>query len=328
MPFVKNRQILAYGSGYALAATLEQTDLKIKYIVDDNPAHEGQTAHGIPIQPSSILLSENHNDVFIIIFAYTTNALEKISDRLRGMGFEYYKDFIDCSIFHFFSISEKLQSCFSIQPMYTDYLRIKSNTLYSTLKNNSYIAGTWLLCELYSNLCSNLEGSIAECGVYTGGNALISMITVREFLKKEYYLFDSFEGFPEISAYDPDSRKNDFQENDFQMIKDKFIEYPNVKIVKGLFEDTLQSVENEKFCMVYMDSDLYESTKECCEFFYDKMVSGGVMVCHDYWVPKSEFPDKPSVFTGAKKAMDEFFANTPEEIVVFPETSHAVVVKN
>lgn len=327
LPHIQDREILAYGSGYALAATLEKLDLKIKYVVDDKPGYEGMNACGIPICPSTRLESEDPEKVFIIIFAYTSHAIQKISGRLKNMGFQYHKDFLDCSIFHFFSVGRELESRFSIQADYNMFLRIRSSSLNSTLNNNSYIAGTWLFCELYRHLCANLEGSIAECGVYTGGNALISMMILPSILEKTYYLFDSFEGFPEISEFDPASRQDDFQGTDFRMIKDRFADYADVKVVKGLFRDTLQRVQEEKFSMVYMDSDLYESTKECCEFFYDRVVPGGILICHDYWVPESDFPDRKNVFTGAQKAMNDFFSDKPEKMIVFPETSHAVVQK-
>jgi hypothetical protein len=52
------------------------------------------------------------------------------------------------------------------------------------------------------------------------------------------------------------------------------------------------------------------------------------MLFHDYWYPETELltkRDKP--FVGVKKAVDEFFANRPEKLFIFPETTHALIVK-
>ena len=50
------------------------------------------------------------------------------------------------------------------------------------------------------------------------------------------------------------------------------------------------------------------------EFFYPRMVPGGVMLTHDY-----------SLLGGVKKAFDEFFADKPEGIIELPTTQCMVV---
>lgn len=61
----------------------------------------------------------------------------------------------------------------------------------------------------------------------------------------------------------------------------------------------------KKFCFVHLDVDLYKSTKDCLEFFYPRMVRGGIILTHDY----------NYVFKGVKKAYNEFFANKPEAVI-------------
>jgi hypothetical protein len=48
---------------------------------------------------------------------------------------------------------------------------------------------------------------------------------------------------------------------------------------------------------------LYEPTKACCEYLWDKLESDGIMVFDDY--ENARFP-------GVKKAVDEFFVGKPE----------------
>ena len=52
-----------------------------------------------------------------------------------------------------------------------------------------------------------------------------------------------------------------------------------------------------KYSYVHIDVDLYEPTKESINYFWPKMVYGGVLICDDYGSYKT---------IGARKAMDDF----------------------
>ena len=75
-----------------------------------------------------------------------------------------------------------------------------------------------------------------------------------------------------------------------------------------------------------IDCDLYEPTLELCEFFYPRLATGGCLLFHDYWVPENE-PPHIEAFRGVNRAVGEFFGADIQRLVVFPETSHAVLVK-
>src|SRR2546430_11261444 len=51
----------------------------------------------------------------------------------------------------------------------------------------------------------------------------------------------------------------------------------------------------------HIDVDLYTSTLACLEFFYPRLVPGGILLSHDY-----------SLLTGVKAAFTEFLAGKPE----------------
>jgi len=144
-------------------------------------------------------------------------------------------------------------------------------------------------------------------------------------------LFDSFEGFPEFSSQDPSSWAAEFRDTSLSAIRALFAQFPTVQLHAGYFSQTLPSVANDRFAIVYVDCDLYEATLECCSFFYDRLQPGGIMLFHDYSDADSDLPHLPvgvtPPFTGVRKAAEEFFADRAVEIVEFPETTHAVVVK-
>lgn len=323
-----NKKIIGYGAGLAAIGTLRSSNIPLKYIVDDNPQNHGQTLDGIPIQSPSVLESENKKDVFIIIFTFSQKAILGIFSKLKKMGFVYGQHFVDCSFIHFYSIREKGKNNLGLNVDYELFLKCRMASLYSVIESQSYIAGTWLFLELFKNIYPNIPGCIAECGVYKGGNAYLSQILSNDILKIDYHLFDRFEGFPDLSGNDPLTRKDDFSNVDFSMIKDLFSNFPNVKIHKGFFKETLPDVSSSQFCIVYIDCDLFEPAITCCDFFYDKVPKGGYMLFHDYWVPDIKIPTGvKEPFRGVNKAVNKFFEDKPEDILVFPETTHAIIVK-
>lgn len=155
--------------------------------------------------------------------------------------------------------------------------------------------------------------SVAECGVYKGETAMfINSI----FDTHKLHLFDTFEGFSdndikeEIELGNKEFNTSFFTNNPFrkdnirvgmQEIVLERLEYPqNVIFHKGYFPDSAFGL-NEKFCFVHLDMDLYRPTLEGLRFFYDKMITGGVILIHDFFHP---------LLPGVKKAIEVYEQET------------------
>jgi len=69
---------------------------------------------------------------------------------------------------------------------------------------------------------------------------------------------------------------------------------------------------------VHVDVDLFEPTAARLEFFYPRLVSGGMIVCDDYG-----FTTCP----GARKACDDFCAKTPQQTVIHLTTGQGIIMK-
>ena len=76
---------------------------------------------------------------------------------------------------------------------------------------------------------------------------------------------------------------------------------------EGWIPDRFGDVAETRFCFVHLDVDLFQPTRDSLGFFYPRMVDGGLIVCDDYG-----FETCP----GARRAVDEFFADRPEPIGV------------
>jgi len=61
----------------------------------------------------------------------------------------------------------------------------------------------------------------------------------------------------------------------------------NVKLIKGLFEDTIDAFlidyNIDKISLIHIDCDLYSSTKTVLDHIRDKIVSGTIIIFDEYF---------------------------------------------
>lgn len=159
-----------------------------------------------------------------------------------------------------------------------------------------------------------LEGDLAEVGVYQGGSAQLICEAKGD---KALHLFDTWEGLPQ-----PDQKKDllvegDMNNTSLDLVKFNLESYKSVYFYKGIFPDTAGPIMDKTFSFVNLDTDLYSGTKACLEFFYPRMVKGGIIITHDYNDIRTP---------GVKDAFDEFFSDKPEFIFSHWDTQ-AMIVK-
>ena len=159
--------------------------------------------------------------------------------------------------------------------------------------------------------CRNIEGDYAEVGVYEGASAALLCDVKGD---KTLHLFDTFEGLPESTKEDRAVHKTNQYSVKFEAVKKYLSQFSDVEFYKGMFPATAGPVEAKKFAFVHFDVDLYESTRSCLDFFYQRMSPGGIMLSHDY-----------SILTGVKQAFHEFLADKPEELIELNTTQCMVV---
>jgi hypothetical protein len=146
----------------------------------------------------------------------------------------------------------------------------------------------------------NIEGAVAEGGVYRGN---FSCEINRVFPDKKLYLFDTFTGFDERdmekeykNGFSESRERNYFMETSEELVIKK-LPYPEKAVIKkGYFPETTTGLE-EKYCFVNLDFDLYQPILAGLEYFYPRMVRGGVILVHDYF---------SEVYKGVKQAVYEF----------------------
>ena len=133
-----------------------------------------------------------------------------------------------------------------------------------------------------------IRGDIIELGTYKGGTSImIARFLKRIHSKKYIYACDTFEGHPyddKFSTIIP--RKGTFSDTSLSHVEDKFRRFgvaDNIRIIKGLFEDTLyRELGGKKFSFAFIDCDLYDSTKYALNFLIPRMADKAIIALHDY----------------------------------------------
>jgi len=206
--------------------------------------------------------------------------------------------------------------------MKIDWVRSEDNTYRKFLRTYQNVEAHTLLdfdraFILYQTALStsHLNGCSAECGVYKGGGSVL-IADVQP--SRKHYAMDTYEGFPDLFTEVDVQESGNFSDASYGAIQTLLCSRSNIVMLKGRFDESFDLIQNERFSFVHVDSDLYESTRECIDFFYPRMLPGGMMLFDDYLIP-----DTP----GVKKAVDEYFHHQPEHPVILP-TFQAMTVKS
>lgn len=170
----------------------------------------------------------------------------------------------------------------------------------------------------------DVKGDFVECGVWRGGNLILfEMMRKSLNLKQTIFGYDTFSGMTNPTDNDMrisgnvmaskilNEQENKKYEGDNiwcfasldevkKNISDNVDLSNNIHLVKGPVEETLLIEDNlpKKISILRLDTDFYESTKIELEILYPRLSENGILIIDDY-----------GCWSGAKKAVDEFFKN-------------------
>jgi O-methyltransferase len=163
-----------------------------------------------------------------------------------------------------------------------------------------------------------LEGDALECGVWRGGSAKLLFDALRGS-GKTLHLFDSFEGMAVANDAIDKHQAGDFSDTSLDYVRN-FVSGgadDGLALHKGWIPQSFAGLDSLKFCFAHIDLDLHQSILDALEFIYPRMTPRGVIIFDDYG-----FASCP----GARKAVDDFFADKPETPFTLT-TAQAVVWK-
>jgi O-methyltransferase len=181
---------------------------------------------------------------------------------------------------------------------------------------------TYIVCSL-AEIVKKLEGDFVECGVSTGiySRAVIDYVDF-DNLDKTFYLMDTFNGpkKEQITENEESLGINnyiDIYKNDvYEQVCETFKSF-KVRIIRGMIPETLKECKAEKICYLSIDMNVVAPEIAAANFFWDKLVSGGVMILDDYGFP-AHFEQKI--------AFDKFAAEKGVQILYLP-TAQGIIFK-
>lgn len=161
---------------------------------------------------------------------------------------------------------------------------------------------TNLVKYLYNSIEDNIEGDIVELGCYVGESSKYLMKTLVETKStKKLYVYDSFEGLPNLSKWEENSG---WVSGTLKTSQDVLIEnfnqnnLPIPNIHKDWFKNIPSNKLPEKISFAFLDGDFYDSIYDSLTKIYDRVSDGGYICFHDY-----ERFDLP----GVRAAIEDFF---------------------
>jgi len=335
---------LPMGIGMALGEKIKNTNNKVFVVIGDGESNEGTIWE-------SALLAPHHklNNLYCVMDYNHSNdralKIDNVVDKFKAFGWHTIE--IDG---HNNSAIENALNIISDKPVFILANTIKGNGIpmmennpewhhkFPTDDNYFKIINSIMFTDFDKfypkldigqtydeayNLASNtyltydVDGDIAEVGVYSGGSAKV--INEYKNKKKTLFLFDTFEGLKDCCEKDGEYLQNGFFTHDYEHVKKMFEGDDSVVLVKGYFpESTNTLIDNTKFSFIHLDVDTYQSTLNCLNYFYDKINKGGIIVVHDY--------TNNNQTEGVPLAVNEFLSDKAETVMTLG-TSQGIIHK-
>ena len=99
-----------------------------------------------------------------------------------------------------------------------------------------------------------------------------------------------------------------YKDDVFTPVQKRFRDLDNVKLIRGVVPGVLDQVKSERIAFLSIDMNGAVAERAALEYFYDKMLPGGIIYFDDYgW----DYPE-------LRATVDDFFVGKPEKLLHFP----------
>lgn len=157
---------------------------------------------------------------------------------------------------------------------------------------------------------AGLQGDIVECGCFRGLSSWVICQTLHEeygpFDGTGFHIFDSFAGLSAPAEEDVLAPETKDLERLLAMmapgnfncseedVRRHLAAFPGIQYHPGWLPQSLEQEEERRYRFIHLDVDLFQPTLGALEYFYPRLVSGGLVISDDYGWP------------GGRKAFDTF----------------------
>jgi hypothetical protein len=156
---------------------------------------------------------------------------------------------------------------------------------------------------------ASLGGSMAEAGVYRGGTARLICQVKGGARLHLFDVFDTLQGSVPTRTSEVEQEVRDHFGSVHGCVADVralLAPYERVELHPGLFPDSARHLEDERFSFVHLDLDLERGTMDALEFFFPRLLLGGVLLADD-------FHTEP-----VRRAFERYFSDPLKTVIALP----------
>jgi O-methyltransferase len=240
-------------------------------IIDSSSSKQGSNVHQHPVLPPRQIRQLEMDILVITLDRDKETALREFSSVdtripqviLSGTGHFAFQDL---------EFEEVLASC-----LVKSYANGYENSLIHIFQSIKYLA------------TSNIEGDVAEFGIFKGGTIVFIAKTLQHFGYKNVRIFgfDIFEGFPSRRSVFDLYTNPDCEFHDFEAVQAYCAQY-NIQVIKGDICDTHKVISGTPLMFSFFDTDNYSPTRVALESCFQQPVKGGVFA-FDHYVSEHRF---------------------------------------
>jgi O-methyltransferase len=136
------------------------------------------------------------------------------------------------------------------------------------------------------------KGDMLEVGVWRGGTgALIAAQAARLVPSAQVFLCDTFTGVVKTGSQDTIYKDGMHSDTSVEMVREFLdgVGLKNATLLQGTFpEQTGDKIRERSFRFCHIDVDVYQSSKDVCEWVWPRLESGGIVVFDDYGMRGTE----------------------------------------
>lgn len=178
-----------------------------------------------------------------------------------------------------------------------------------------------------ASIAARLDGNFIECGVHTGilSGTVMTWLEWEKQSTKHFFLLDTWEGIPleQLTFAETErglgkmNRKYLNGEQHFKNAMQKFSKWKNCTLIRGKVPESFKYLDETLYSYVSIDMNVAAAEIAAAEYFWPKMVAGGLMLLDDYgW----------SAHIHQKIAFDRFAEERNVHILTLP-TGQGLIVK-
>jgi O-methyltransferase len=140
---------------------------------------------------------------------------------------------------------------------------------------------------------NGVPGDLMEAGVWRGGVIVLmrALLAAHGIAGRQVIAADSFAGIPKNTRAtgDPVDDWPDRWVASLDEVKAIIARFglldERVAFMEGFFEDTFKALTDERYAVIRLDSDSYDSVETSLEYLYPRVSKGGIVIIDDWHLP-------------------------------------------